>query len=615
MSLVLFAFVFVVIIIIAFPTRPPLRERMVPLTFFDRFFGRNSLLITRSLEKRDEKDPVLYNKFCMDPYRAGRQLEKILTAALEENEICTPLTRLFSQEARKREAQSSEINWEHDQETASDCLAYPRQIRYGGDRASEIANDSMRAWKAFPESLRAELSGLLGRASPAAARFRTLRRSLGFSLPQHQRMNARNPEGASQTMSEDRFVDMVKAVVNNADAMDLNDTWLAMIHYCEGLDRVLKKADAWRYDKRLAQLNSMTGDSWFPEGILYAAQTPFGLVLVGGYGDNIYPAGDAYLILDLGGNDTYFFDERFASSEAGGQPSYCSTVVDLSGDDLYTGGDGCVGAGLLGYKSILDLEGNDRYFASRLGLGAGFMGAGIVVDLDGCDQYKSRSFGLGSGVYGFGILIDGRGDDQYRASSMSQGFAGPFGMGCLVDDSGEDLYICLPSERQADALLPISWNDEKLATSPPVFAQGCSMGLTPDGPGGLGLLIDLGGDDSYRAGRAGQGMARGRGVGLLIDGRGFDYFNGRDQCQGFGEEGGIGIIRDLMGNDHYIAHDHAQGMGAANSLGMLIDDSGDDLYYALENAQGKNKANGTGILFDLKGNDEFLTSQETSWVK
>ncbi|MFH1998392.1 MAG: hypothetical protein ABIK28_01875 [Planctomycetota bacterium] len=544
---------------------------------------------------------------------AGQRLERILDALLDEESFCTPLMRVFLKEAQTlKPMETAEAPWEHDLETASACLAYPAPIRYEGDRGREIRNQSMRSWDRFPESFKADLSDLLGRASPAAARFRALRLDLGLSLSEMDDKETRaSRDSSNRNDKRQKFRMNVRDVLEKAEQADMTQVWQSLIHYGEGLDRLLSDCHDWQHNPQLMEMPCIAGDAWFPEGIIYAAQTPFGMVLVGGVGDNIYPAGDAFLIMDLGGDDTYFFDEAFLSPEDKGKRTFCSTVVDLSGNDHYSGEDGCVAAGMLGYRTILDFEGDDRYSASELGLGAGIMGAGILVDCSGNDLYTSKAFSLGAGAYGLGLLMDGHGDDEYRASFMSQGFAGPSGLGCLVDDSGEDLYICIPA-KLADLTLTFRRVSNDRPEPMPTFSQGCSASLTHSGRAGLGMLIDLNGDDCYRAGDSSQGMASGHGIGLLLDGRGYDFYNGQDQCQGFGEEGGIGIHRDLMGNDHYIAHNNAQGVGAGNSLGMLIDDSGNDLYYAFENAQGRNRDNGTGILFDLKGDDQFLSKKETS---
>ena len=75
----------------------------------------------------------------------------------------------------------------------------------------------------------------------------------------------------------------------------------------------------------------LPGDAWFPEGLLYVAETPYGKVIVGGEGDSIYPAGDAFLIVDLGGNDLYRFDESLHPIERGGRIVPCATIIDLGG--------------------------------------------------------------------------------------------------------------------------------------------------------------------------------------------------------------------------------------------------------------------------------------------
>jgi hypothetical protein len=72
------------------------------------------------------------------------------------------------------------------------------------------------------------------------------------------------------------------------------------------------------------------------------------------------------------------------------------------------------------------------------------------------------------------------------------------------------------------------------------FAQGA--GLL-----GIGLLVDLYGDDVYEAGRLAQ-AAGSAGIGLLIDHGGKDRYSGDAFVQGAGDVG-IGLPLDLSGND------------------------------------------------------------------
>lgn len=569
----------VLFILIAFPLKRPMREILPALTFFDRIFHRNAFFITRSLEGGDGSAGFLYEKFCSEPEKAGRRLDEILRAAWDENAYAAPLMKIFVQESGAIQADRRGMNWAHDPDTAYSCLSSPRPIAYGGDRADEIQRLSAENWDGLPSELKGHLAQLMGRSSPAASRFRTLRRTFDFDQA--------IIDGDGAFRRED-FMEKVLAAADLADPVDLHYAWLSLVYYCEGLDASLKELKDldWR-----AELEPIPSDDWFPGGLLYAAQSPFGLVLVGGPGNNLYPAGDVFLLIDLGGCDTYFFDETFHPKEQGGRPCACSTIIDLDGDDFYTGGPGRVAAGVLGFRTLIDLGGADTYKSQGMGLGAGFMGMGLLVDRGGNDKYDSGCFGLGAGTFGLGLLFEEGGDDIFRSTCFSQGFAGPSGFGCLVESTGHDLYFCYPSDEESKSSL--------------CFAQGSFCG-PPDGSrGGLGLLSDLQGDDIFRCTSLGQGAAQGKGVALLFDARGYDSYRGRNRCQGFGGLGGVGLLRDCEGFDRYTARGFAQGTGSDASLGLLIDDIGDDEYLARFRSQGRSRASGTGMLYDMGGKNLF----------
>src|SRR5690606_23337424 len=93
-------------------------------------------------------------------------------------------------------------------------------------------------------------------------------------------------------------------------------------------------------------------------------------------------------------------------------------------------------------------------------------------------------------------------------------------------------------------------------------AQGCGIF-------GYGMLLDLAGDDVYRAHEFGQG------------------------CGIFG----TGILRDAAGNDSYLGTGHLQGCGWFGS-GVLIDNAGDDGYSLYQFGQGYGGTLGVGVLVD-----------------
>lgn len=107
-------------------------------------------------------------------------------------------------------------------------------------------------------------------------------------------------------------------------------------------------------------------------------------------------------LLDQRGDDTY---QRLQTPEA---DAVCTT--DLIVRRLATGGSGVAGVGIL-----LDQRGDDAYLGKTLALGMGHSGGfGLLRDREGADSYSAIRSSVGAGVLvGLGILEEGSGDDLY----------------------------------------------------------------------------------------------------------------------------------------------------------------------------------------------------------
>ncbi len=161
-------------------------------------------------------------------------------------------------------------------------------------------------------------------------------------------------------------------------------------------------------------------------------QTPLGEIVIGGLGNDIYVGKMPLLLIELGGNDEYRFEEY----------SPFSVIIDLSGNDTYHSFENCpLGAGLMGMGFLVDLKGDDLYLGEDFAFGAGFFGVGLLLDREGNDRYVSGQFSQGAGAMGLGILCDMEGDDQYQAVLYSQGFGFVGGGGFLLDYKGNDTFF------------------------------------------------------------------------------------------------------------------------------------------------------------------------------
>lgn len=335
--------------------------------------------------------------------------------------------------------------------------------------------------------------------------------------------------------------------------------------------------------------------------VLYEAMTPLGKVIVGGKGPNVYTE-DAALILDLGGDDLYLNN---AGGTRPGMP--VSLVIDWGGDDRYLSKENFTqGAGVLGGGFLLDLGGNDTFTSLDGSQGAGFWGMGTLYHGDGRGVFSARKFSQGTGQMGLGLLMNRKGDDRYLCSFGGQGLGQFGGAGILIDEEGNDFY-------ELGGLEPDFRDKEKATQS---FGQGFGLGERSEKekngvPGGLGMLIDEEGDDTYIADYFAQGASYYYGLGILDDRAGDDqYLSGR-YAQGAGIHSSIGALIDRDGHDFYYSSvGVAQGMGHDYGVGYLEDDRGDDRYQGGNLVQGAATNGGLGIFMDLQGRDQRAYTSE-----
>lgn len=333
--------------------------------------------------------------------------------------------------------------------------------------------------------------------------------------------------------------------------------------------------------------------------ILYEEMTPAGKVIVGGTGANVY-AEDAALILDLGGDDVYL------NNAGGTRPGMnVSVVVDWAGNDIYLSKSNfSQGAGLLGGGFLFDLAGEDTFSSLNGSQGAGFFGIGVLYHGDGSSSFNARSFSQGVGQMGAGFLWKGSGNDIYDCREYCQALGLFRGAGVLIDRAGNDNY-------RLGGLEPDFRDPEKSTVS---MGQGFGMGVRPDKDrdgisGGIGLLIDQKGNDTYIADYFAQGASYYYGVGILNDMAGNDRYIAGRYAQGAGIHSAAGILLDLSGDDFYYAsYGVAQGMGHDYGVGYLEDSQGDDRYLGVTLVQGAATQGGLGLMLDVKGKDSYICS-------
>lgn len=312
-------------------------------------------------------------------------------------------------------------------------------------------------------------------------------------------------------------------------------------------------------DQRLSAIIDLGGkDTYRTDALLGAGSALFGLaVVIDGGGDDTWRAAyagqgaglfGAGWIEDHGGDDHY---EARALAQ-GAAVVGVGVLVDRGGNDIYEVGlQGQAFAGVLGMGLLVDRGGNDRYLAGGrepdhernqdryLSLAQGFAiglrpfaggGVAALVDLDGNDTYVADVYGQGvSYYYSAGFLIDAAGNDTYTMHQYGQGAGIHLSLGLLADLAGDDAY------------------------TGGILVQGAAHDLA------VGALLDRAGRDTYVADHDAQGHGMNNALAWLLDAAGDDAYVARDPAtsQGVGNTGGeresgsLGLLLDLGGNDSY----------------------------------------------------------------
>jgi hypothetical protein len=349
-------------------------------------------------------------------------------------------------------------------------------------------------------------------------------------------------------------------------------------------------------------------------------ETVWGRIVLSGGTDSQHQGTNVMVLIDTGGNDTYF-----GAPSNDSVSNWLGVVIDTNGDDKYVSdpslADSTIAAwekrkegratpgpcsATFGLSYLFDSRGSDLYRTHRNGLGSASFGLAMLVDKEGADTYDSYADSQGYGKFGIGILEDHGGNDRYLGFTQVQGVGMVGGLGALIDRGGDDTYIA------NDTVLdfPSPQSDVHNVS----MAQGAGYGVRSDYltghslSGGIGLLYDQDGKDSYQCGVFGQGTGYWEGVGVLWDEKGDDKYHGVWYVQGAAAHFAVGYLEDVDGTDVYSATmNMAQGAGHDFSTGTLLDRAGNDIYTAPNLSLGAGNANGIGIFADLLGNDKYTS--------
>lgn len=257
------------------------------------------------------------------------------------------------------------------------------------------------------------------------------------------------------------------------------------------------------------------------------------------------------------------------------------------------------------YALTLELAGDDTYDNH-----AGGILATAHVEFDKADD---RPGGFRAGVAGAKARVGDGIQDADAGVTAS----------LVLDIAGNDVYGVRHAPRYGDELCTSEW------LNPLALAQGAGLG-------GVGMLIDTVGDNTFTARAQSQGVGHILGVGVLAVGDGHDAFQAVRSAQGQGLLGGVGILVDTGGDSEYLSraplggtHNndlavcddvprYAQGSAFDRragpllpSIGLLIDRAGDDVYESGELAQGFGQGPGMGMLIDQAGHDTYTATAKS----
>ncbi len=242
------------------------------------------------------------------------------------------------------------------------------------------------------------------------------------------------------------------------------------------------------------------------------------------------------------------------------------------------------------YAAIYELGGDDVYANNQASSVWPAIPSAVIVDYAGDDAYESND--VSQKPWGHTKNVYGDETAPMTKGGFSQG-SGDLGVGMLVDLAGNDSYIGLS------------------------FTQGTAFM-------GVGMLFDEGGDDVYRGVQLHQGIAQ-NGAGFLVDRGGGDRYEALMLAQGVGLPAGFGMLYD--GGDepdsYYckgkqptgygtagVFEGWGQGVGigyrpyASGGVGLVFDRAGSDRMEAGNFAQGGGYFYGFGILFAAGDDDD-----------
>ena len=342
----------------------------------------------------------------------------------------------------------------------------------------------------------------------------------------------------------------------------------------------------------------------YPKG-KWTVNSALGEIRIYGSADDTYD-GFCFATLDLGGNDAHL--GKTASACSPFQP--ISVSIDVHGNDVYNAQNdtAALASAVFGIAVLADLVGNDTYKAAASSIASSWWGTAVLLDANGNDTYTLDStYGIAAATVGVAVLDDRAGNDTYTCAAEGEAFAQTLAAAMLVDRTGNDSYTA----RLDGAISEMYLGQSVSRAQGAAFGRRADLGDGHSLSGGVALLFDVEGNDTYLSGAWAQGCGYWWAAGFLEDWAGNDVYTNGKYSLGAGAHFAIGCIADVTGDDKYnVGNTNAvnqyQAHARDGSIGISLDGDGNDKYYFKINCGGSADLCSIGLFFDRKGADEYV---------
>ncbi len=212
--------------------------------------------------------------------------------------------------------------------------------------------------------------------------------------------------------------------------------------------------------------------------------TPSGAIIVGGKGPNTYELDkmrDVAAVIDLGGGNTYY-------EGTVGLDRPVLLIITLGGNNTFSGSQpGIQGGAVLGVSMLLTLGDHNTYEAQDIAQGSALAGVGIQIDYGADNRYRGIRRLQGQALGGVGILLGRGGQNDYHAALWRRAWA-------ARSDSD-----CSTTSRETTITTAAECGVILLSQTPGYegWGQGVGGGLRAVADGGVGVILDGGGENTY----------------------------------------------------------------------------------------------------------------------